>query len=271
MLTTASARAYRNDIEQRMNPGYRNAEPARLLADAYALALTLADTTDSRALKRDALDLALQIEPYVLDTLSDIRVSRDDVLSQFELLRRERTGWPAEISQEAWERLKAARTLRDISDVLCGGGDYWEAIRVALDDEFDPVAPAGKWSPHTLYLAFDERDWTDASALVARLAPDAAGELQSILSRVKTRTDDRFAMVVWSVQDILDAVARSKDDSRHDLEEASWEDAGVTREWVEDVMITASSQMSDRMTERGWEILEDVISDSLSSSDDEFS
>jgi len=76
-------------------------------------------------------------------------------------------------------------------------------------------------------------------------------------------------MVVWSVQDILDAAARAKDDSRDYLDEATWEQAGVTREWVDDVVMTASAQMSDRMTERGWEILEDVVAEALGSSDDE--
>ncbi len=70
-------------------------------------------------------------------------------------------------------------------------------------------------------------------------------------------------MVVWSVDDVLDAVARAKDPGRDYGDETSWEEAGVSREWVEDLMMTASSQLTDRMTERGWDVLDDVVSDAL--------
>ena len=131
-------------------------------------------------------------------------------------------------------------------------------------DEFDRLATAGaQWHSWTLYCAFDERDWHECVELANSLGDEWGVRLRTILERVRVRTDDRFAMVVWSVQDILNAVARYKDPKRHDLDEASWDDAGVSREWVEDVMIEAGSQMSDRMTERGWDVLEEVISQAL--------
>jgi hypothetical protein len=263
MLMTPSAQAHWRDIDARMNPGFRHAEPARLLADAYALALAVADDTASRELKRDCLESALRIERYLLDTLSELRVSKDDVESQFEELRDEHPDWPESIPSDAWDRLAETRLLRDISDVVCGGGDYWEAIRLALFDEFDRPRDPEMWSPNTVYLAFDESDWRDLSALVPRIEQPDADELRAILDRVKSRTDDRFGMAVWSVEDVLDAVARARDPDRDYLEETSWEEAGVTRKWVEDVMMTASSQLTDRMTERGWEILEDVVSQAL--------
>jgi len=39
-------------------------------------------------------------------------------------------------------------------------------------------------------------------------------------------------MVVWSVHKVLDADVRAKDDSRDYLDEATWDQAGATREWV---------------------------------------
>lgn len=267
MLMTPSAQTHLRDIDAHLNPGYRYAEPARLLSEAYALALAVADDTGSRELKRDCLDSALQIERYLLDTLSDLRVSKCDVEARFEDLRVEHPHWPQSISSDAWGRLIGTRLLSDITDVVCGGGDYWEAIRVALLDEFEPPRGSPTWSPNTLYLAFDELDWKEVSALAQKLPQTDAAALGAILERVKARTDDRFGMVVWSVQDVLDAVARAKDPDRDYLEETSWEEAGVTRDWVEDVMMTASSQLTDRMTERGWDVLEDLVSDALQRED----
>lgn len=246
-----------------MNPGYRYSEPARLLSAAYAVAVAVADVAGTRELKRDCLDLALRIERYLLDTLSDVRVSREDVESQFEDLRGEHPGWPESISPDAWANLVGNRLLRDISDVVCGGGDYWEAVRLALLDQFEPRRESATWSPNTLYLAFDETDWKEVSALAEQLQPTEANALRAVLGRVKARTDERFGMVVWSVDDVLDAVARAKDPGRDYGDETSWEEAGVSREWVEDLMMTASSQLTDRMTERGWDVLDDVVSDAL--------
>ncbi len=157
MLMTPSAETHWREIDARMNPGYRYSEPARLLSAAYAVAVAVADVAGTRELKRDCLDLALRIERYLLDTLSDVRVSREDVESQFEDLRGEHPGWPESISPDAWANLVGNRLLRDISDVVCGGGDYWEAVRLALLDQFEPRRESATWSPNTLYLAFDEQ------------------------------------------------------------------------------------------------------------------
>jgi len=268
MLTSASAQTHRNEIDSRLNPGFRHAEPARLLADAYAIASAVAVSVESRETKRDCLDLAIQIERYLLDTLSELRVTRDDVTSQFDELREEREAWPESISDAAWERLGNARTLRDIADVICGGGDYWEAIRVALWDEFEPRTSEYECWPRTLYLAFDGDDWRESEALAADMPQQFASRLNSVLERVKARTDERFAMVVWSVQDVLDGVARRRDESFSDMGEATWEQAGVTRDWVEEVVAGVESAMSDRMTEKGWEVLEDAIGEALDDDDE---
>lgn len=264
MLLTPAVQTIRHEIDQRLNPGYRHAEPARLLADAYALALATAEKVDDLALKRDSLDVAVSIEEFLLDTLSECRVSKADVEGQFEELREEHPWWPEELDAATWAELAETRTLRDITDVLCDGGDYWEAIRVGVLDVLETRFPAEsdpEFQPRTLYFALESEEWRELHRLIDSIDGYAAGRIREVLFRVQNRTARRFAMVVWSEQDVLDAVARERDEEFGPMDEASWEQAGVTKEWVEDVMESAHGPVRDRMTEIGWEILESVISD----------
>lgn len=261
MLLNEVARAHRETIEARLNPGFRHAEPARLLADAYAIALTVADETRSLKLKRDCLDVALAIDEFLRDTLSELRVSRDDVQMRFEALRGERDGWPPTIPDAAWDRLVRSWPLRDISDVLLGGGDYWEAIALALEDEFGGRVAAQPERPRTLYYALDEVDWLALAGIAHALPTAQADAIRELMDRVRRRTGDRFAMVTWSVEDVLRAAAERRGANVGAFDEATWEHAGVTPAWVDAFMDFAHSAMCDRMTERGWDILNDLLLD----------
>jgi hypothetical protein len=264
MLYTPQAKTIRDQLDERLNPGFRHSEPARLLADAYSLAIAITDRLDDLTLRRDLLELAINAEEFLLDTLSELRVSKGDVEGQFDELRRENPGWPEEIDSEAWEELKGTRLLRDISDVLCGGGDYWEAIRIAISDVLDARVPKvsdPSFSPRTLYFAMQDTDWKALHDLASSFSEHDASRLRAILSEIQARTENRFAMVAWSEQDVLDAVARERDVEFERLEEATWQQAGVSRAWVRDLMEEVGSEMMDRMTERGWEVLESAVSE----------
>lgn len=261
MLLDDEARAHRETIEALLNPGFRHAEPARLLADAYAIAVTAAAETGSLRLKRDCLDSALAIEEFLRDTLSGLRVSREDVHTRFEELREGRAGWPTTISDVAWERLASLRPLRDIADVLLDGGDYWEAIDLALEDEFSGATAGSPDRPRTLYYAVNEVDWLALTRIADALEGAQAEALHEVMDTVRHRTAQRFAMVVWSVEDVLRAVAERRGAPVGPVDEATWEQAGVTPAWVDDFMDYADSAMCDRMTERGWDMLEDLLLD----------
>lgn len=260
MLLTPAAHSARHLFDQRLNPGFRDSESARLLADSHVLLNLLARDVESIHLRRDLLDVAARIEDFLLDTLSELRVSKEDVEGRFDVLRAGRESWPTSIPDESWERLRSSRLLRDISDVICGGGGYWEAIDFAIQDEFDDVHSRSE-PARTLYHAVDGRDWWELEQLANRLTQDHSESLKAVLNRVEARNAERFAMVVWSTQDILDAVARRRDDARDDLEEASWDEAAVSHDWVEQVMDSAGRAITDRMTERGWDVLDEVISE----------
>lgn len=259
MLLDDEARAHRETIEALLNPGFRHAEPARLLADAYAIALTAAAETGSLRLRRDCLDSALAIEEFLRDTLSGLRVSREDVHTRFDVLREGRASWPAKISDIAWERLASSRPLRDIADVLLDGGDYWEAIDLALEDEFGGVTGEPPVRPRTLYYAVNEVDWLALTRIADALEGAQAEALHEVMDTVRHRTAQRFAMVVWSVEDALRAVAERRGAPVGPVDEATLEQSGVTPAWVDDFMDFAHSTMCDRMTERGWDVLEELV------------
>jgi hypothetical protein len=261
MLLSDKARAHRETIEALLNPGFRHAEAARLLADAYAIAVTAAAETASLRLKRDCLDSALAIEEFLRDTLSGLRVSREDVHARFDELREGRAGWPTKISDIAWERLASSRPLRDIADILLDGGDYWEAIHLALEDEFGGVTAGPPDRPRTLYYAVSEVDWLKLTDVANALPGPQADALREVMDTVRRRTAERFAMVVWSVEDVLQAVAEWRGVPVGPVDEATWEQAGVTPAWVDEFMDFADSAMCDRMTERGWDVLEELVVD----------
>lgn len=258
MLVTPSARAHRQRIETELNPGFRHADSARLLADAYALALAVSECTESLELKRDCLDSAVAIREHLLTTLSEACVTRGDVERRFQALRPQHPSWPEHIANSAWQRLASGRLLRDIGDVVWGGGEYWEAIDLALAEEFCRTERI-----RTLYYPMDARDLREISEVAERLPAEDREAIGAVLSRVNERASEQFAMVVWSVEDVLDAAVRARQYGSEFEPEATWDKAGVSSDWVEAVMDHANSALADRMTEKGWELLEDIVAERL--------
>lgn len=117
-------------------PRYWFSDAGWLLQDARAIALGILATLPDGDISADLRGLATEIEGYLLDTLSVLRLSREDVELTFERLRGDHPAWPAAIPPESWTRLARTHYLDDIGDVLLGGGDFWMAIEEALFDEF---------------------------------------------------------------------------------------------------------------------------------------
>ena len=118
------------------NAGYWNSQAGRLLRSTAAVCATAVDATDNLALKADLAGLAADALGYLNETLDACVLSREDVETKFEELRARNPDWPEAISETAWRALERSYYLRDITNVICDGGGFWEAIEAALYDQF---------------------------------------------------------------------------------------------------------------------------------------
>lgn len=136
VLLDAQSEVARSRFEPSIPIGYRHTEAALLLNAFRALALRVAPDLASVALKADLYRIAMLTQVHLVRTLGSLVLSRADVEDVFVRLRTERSAWPTSIDEASWRLLERERVLRDVSDVVLSGGDYWEAIQIALEDVF---------------------------------------------------------------------------------------------------------------------------------------
>jgi hypothetical protein len=113
----------------------------RRLRAARALALVAAQDVRAAPLRRELQRLASEIESDFDRYLDFVILQRGDVELRFQMLRELYPAWPRRIPSESWERLVRTRYLSDLTDVICDGGGFWEAIDAALLEEFAATAP----------------------------------------------------------------------------------------------------------------------------------
>ncbi len=123
------------------NTGYWNSQASRILREAAAVCAAAVDATDDLALRADLAGVAADALAYIDGVLDVCVLSREDVEMKFQEMRKENPHWPKSISKSTWRTLERCYYLRDISNVLLDGGDFWIAVECALNDVFE--APSG--------------------------------------------------------------------------------------------------------------------------------
>jgi hypothetical protein len=114
--------------------------------------------------------------------------------------------------------------------------------------------------PRTLYFPVERDDWRAIHEALEVLPLTVAVErIQATLDVIEQRARERFAMTVWSFADIYGAAARLRGLDVGYMDEATLEQSGLTSDQVDEIATIADSPLIDRMTERGWDVLEYVV------------